>query len=310
MDAAVAGRGCRLVGSQHRSSRRRAALLAAALLAGTGCRSTCIDTDRLVPPGWKGNPWGPAANAARQRGAIPRVPNNPEMTTWDSWGRKTLRDGDIIFRMGDAHAACGLFPFSRVSAAIAASRYSHSGIIAIENGEPVVYDTTTTGPQREPLRIWVLAANKSVAIKRPRPEFEASAAKAVSYCRSVYAAQVPFDYGMRLGDDKLYCIEMTERAYQSAGLPLSKPVALHTLPRYDEFPWIVRLMKLATKMDPNQLAYVIGNDRLGIWASPSLTPVYESLDGRPPGAPVRRPVSDERVDLSGVGDSLIGPPPI
>ena len=308
MDARAGGQGCRVENQRRRAMARRMALVAV-LLAGSGCRSPCLDTDRLVPRDWKGNPWGPAANSARGKGEIPLVPSNPEMATWDSWGRRNLRDGDVIFRMGDARAACGLFPFSQVSAAIANSRYSHSGIIAIENGEPVVYDTTTLGPQREPLRIWVLAANKSVAIKRPRPEYQACASGAVAFCRSVYSAQVPFDYGMRLGDDKFYCIEMTERAYQSAGLPLSKPVPLHSLPRYDEFPWIVRIMKLATKMEPNQLAYVIGNDSLGIWASPSLEPVYETLDGRPPAAPVRRNGADERADPPVVGDARIGPPP-
>jgi hypothetical protein len=236
----------------------------------------------MVPRWWRGNPWGPLANEARRRGTIPTVPNNPDMAAWEDWGRRNLRDGDILFRMGDARAACGLFPFSKVSAAIACSRFSHSGIVAIEGGQPVVYDTTTTGPQRQPFPIWVLDTRGSLGIKRPRPEYQALAPRAVEFCRAVYHAQVPFDYDMKMGDDRFYCIELTERAYRQAGLPLSRPIQLDHLPHYADHPWLVRLMKLATSMVPNQKAYVIGNDGIGIWSSPSLELVYESRDPRPP----------------------------
>jgi hypothetical protein len=257
-------------------------LFSTVLIAGSGCRTPGIDTDRLVPRGWRDNPWGPKSNAARLRGTLPNIPNNPDMAAWEDWARTHLRDGDILLRMGDARAAWGLFPFSRVSAAIAGSRYSHSGIVAIEGGAPVVYDTTTTGPQRHPFAVWLLDARGSVAIKRPRPEYQGAAQGALAFCRAVYHAQTPFDYEMRLGDDHFYCIEMTERAYQAAGLPLSRPVRLDHLPRFAEFPWTVRLMRLATSMEPQQLAYVIGNESLGIYASPALETVYEAPHSRPP----------------------------
>jgi hypothetical protein len=213
---------------------------------------------------------------------MPMVPNNPEMTVWENWGRQNLKDGDIVFRMGDARAVLGLFPFSKVSAAIAASRFSHSGIVAVENGEPVVYDTTTTGPQRQPFQIWVLDTRGSFAVKRPRDPYGDRAAKAVEFCRAVYKSQTPFDFNMKLGDDQLYCIELTERSYQSAGLPLSQPLRLDNLPRYAEFPTITRLMRLFTKMEPDQKAFVIGNESIGIWSSPALELVYEAPHARPP----------------------------
>jgi hypothetical protein len=282
-------------GREHRGRpvrRRRAAAralaldlaLALPLLAGPGCRSpnTLTDTDRLVPAWWKGNPWGPDANAARRAGAIPSVPNNPDMDAWDAWARAHLRDGDILFRMGDARAALGLFPFSRVSAAIAGSRFSHTGIVAVEAGELVVYDTTTTGPQRQPFAVWLLDTRGSLAVKRPRPEYQTCAPAAVAFCRAVYQAQTPFDYDMRLDNATYYCIELTERAYREAGLPLSRPVRLDELPRYAEHPWTVRLMRLCTSMVPHQLAFVIGNEALGIWSSPALETVYEAPDARPP----------------------------
>jgi hypothetical protein len=42
-------------------------------------------------------------------------------------------------------------------------------------------------------------------------------------------------------------------------------------------------MRLFTSMVPQQRAYVIGNDSLGIWSSPALELVYEAPDARPPG---------------------------
>jgi hypothetical protein len=273
------------IGRVRGAASRLPVLIVVALLAGPGCRGAGETTDNMIPRGWRGNPWGPAANQARLRGEIAVVPNNPEMAVWEAWGRQNLRDGDIIFRMGDARAVLGLFPFSKVSAAIANSRFSHTGIIAIENGVPVVYDTTTTGPQRQPLSIWVLDTRGWIAIKRPKAPYQSHAPKAVAFCRAVYDAQTPFDFDMKLGDERFYCIEMTERAYHTSGLPLSHPIRLDHLPRYGEFPTIVRLMKLCTRMVPHQFAYVIGNETIGIWSSPSLELVYEAPDARAPGSP-------------------------
>lgn len=258
-----------------------------AMLAGAGCRSTCETTDRLVPRSWTGNPWGPEANAARRRGAIPTVPNHPEMAAWATWGRRHLRDGDLLFRMGDARAAFGLLPFSRLSAAISASRFSHSGIVAFEGGEPVVYDTSLGGPQRQPFAIWLLDARGAFAVKRPRAPYRHHAPRAAAFCRDVYRAQVPFDPDLKLGDDRFYCVELTQRAYASSGLDLARPVRLDRLPRFAEFPKTTRLMQLFSKMVPDQEVYVIGNETLGLWSSPALETVYESPDARPPLA-VRR----------------------
>lgn len=252
--------------------------------ASGGCRGAGETTDHMVPRWYKGNAWGPKANADREAGVLPTIPNNPEMTAWAAWGRANLREGDIVLRMGDARAAMGLLPFSKISAAIAGSRFSHSGIVAFEDGEPVVYDTTTTGPQLQPFPVWLLDTRGSLAIKRPKPEYQGYVPSAVAFCRSVYASQTPFDYDMAMGDDHLYCIELTERAYTQAGLPLSNAVRLDELPRYGDFPWIVRLLKLATPMVPSQLAYVIGNENLGIWSSPALDLVYDAPDAKPPAA--------------------------
>ena len=59
-------------------------------------------TDPMRPPGWTGNYWGPAAARARAAGQLPPLPANPEMVRRKQWGRGLLRDGDIVFRLGNA----------------------------------------------------------------------------------------------------------------------------------------------------------------------------------------------------------------
>jgi hypothetical protein len=67
-------------------------------------------TDWMKPSNWTGNFWGPVANRARSTGQLPPLPSNAAMTRWRNWGRNVLRDGDIVFRLGDARALRGLFP--------------------------------------------------------------------------------------------------------------------------------------------------------------------------------------------------------
>ena len=51
-------------------------------------RGAAEPTDEMVPPGWKGNPWGPAATVARREGKLAPIPMTDTMTKWDSWGRE------------------------------------------------------------------------------------------------------------------------------------------------------------------------------------------------------------------------------
>ena len=52
------------------------------------------------------------------------------MAQWDRWGQTVLRDGDIVFRLGDARTLGGCFPLSWFIATATGSRYSHTGIVA------------------------------------------------------------------------------------------------------------------------------------------------------------------------------------
>jgi hypothetical protein len=240
-------------------------------------------TDRLIPATWQGNPWGPEATHLREAGEIPPIVLTPLMKQWDTWGKKVLRDGDILFRRGDAKLLFGRFPFSRFLARVSNSRFSHTGIVAIEDGEPFVYDTSKVGVRRQPFCVWILDNAGPFGVKRVRPADRPHAAKAVRYCREVFARQSPFDYDLGLNDEAFYCVEMTEKAYRSNGMPLSEPIRLGDMENVSRYPICVLVFLKISNLKLEQPVYLPGNEHHGIWSCPRLVTVYES-----------KPTPDER----------------
>jgi Permuted papain-like amidase enzyme, YaeF/YiiX, C92 family len=237
-------------------------------------------TDRLVPPGWQGNPWGPEATRAREDGEIPPLELDPTMKQWEQWGRQVLKEGDIVFRLGDARVFFGRFPFSRFIAKVNNSPFSHTGIVAIEQGEPVVYDTTKAGVRRQPFCVWVLDNIGPIGVKRLRPELRARIGGVLGFCRDVYARQVPFDYNLDPDDRALYCVEMTEKAFRSAGIALSEPIRLGDMERAPRYPiriglfWLMAAVTLDKPLSLEQPVFFPGNERNGIWSSQFLESIY------------------------------------
>jgi hypothetical protein len=234
---------------------------------------------RLAPPGFEGNYWGPEATESRARGELPPIPMTSHMARWDRWGRQVLRDGDIVFRMGDARLLHGYFPMSRFLANCSNSRFSHTGIVAIEKDGPVVYDVTRPAVARQPFCVWVLDNVGCIGVKRVKPEYRGAIPQVVAYCRRVYQEQVPFDYELGLDDSALYCIELTQKAYQAAGIELCKPIRLGDMERAAEFPACMFGLRLASQytlehpLDFDKLVYFPGNERHGIWSAPQLITV-------------------------------------
>lgn len=242
-------------------------------------------TDRLIPPGYKGNPWGPAANAAREAGELPPIEMTPKMKEWDQWGRTVLKDGDIIFRRGDARLLFGRYPFSKFLANVTASPYSHVGTVVFEGGVPCVYDTTKLGVRRQPFAIWILDNSGPMGIKRLKPTLRDRVPRVVAYLRKVYEEQAPFDYNLGLDDRELYCVEMCEKAFRAADLKLSDPVQIQHFARFREFPVNVIVLKnlsrilLDEPLRPDTAVFIPGNDRQGIWSSPLLVTVWPTTNG-------------------------------
>ncbi|GIW88676.1 MAG: hypothetical protein KatS3mg108_3000 [Isosphaeraceae bacterium] len=237
-------------------------------------------TDHLRPPGWQGNPWGPQATEARRAGLIPPIPMTPAMAKWERWGKRVLRDGDIVFRLDDARALLGYFPFSRFIAQATASPFSHTGIVAIEEGRPFVYDTSAGGVRRQPFCVWVLDNIGPFGVRRLRSDLQSYAPGAVAYCRRVFEEQPPFDFEFDPDDRKLYCAEMTEKAFRSQGLELSEPIRIgdwENLGRYPVFSWLIRHLSRILLEQPislDQHVWVPGNNQCGIWASALLETVH------------------------------------
>jgi hypothetical protein len=242
-------------------------------------QSACEATDWLKPPGFAGNFWGPVACRARLTGQLPPLPSNPEMARWHQWGRNALRQGDIVFRLGDARIVRGLVPLSRFIAQATGSPFSHTGIVAIEDGSPVVYDCSSDGIQRQPFEVWMLDSVGPLGVKRLKAEHRMHIAGVIDYCRAAFERQVPFDYGFRMEDDSLYCLELTEKAFRSKGLVLSEPVRIGDWEYLTGFPLTALLVPPITGLvldrpiTLDQPVYLPGNERHGMWASPLLETV-------------------------------------
>jgi hypothetical protein len=234
----------------------------------------------MKPSAWTGNFWGPAAMRARLTGQLPALPTNDAMTRWRRWGWNVLQEGDIVFRLGDARALRGLFPLSRFIASATGSPFSHTGIVAVEDGYPVVYDCSSAGIQRQPFEVWMLDCIGSMGVKRLKLQHRHQISRVIHYCRSRFEQQVPFDYEFRPDDAALYCVELTEKAFRSAGLVLSEPVRIGDWDHLGSYrltalatPYITGLM-LEHPISLEQPVYLPGNEHEGIWASPALETVF------------------------------------
>jgi Permuted papain-like amidase enzyme, YaeF/YiiX, C92 family len=264
-------------------------------------------TDWMKPATWQGNFWGPAATRARSTGALPPLPTNPQMTRWATWGKNVLRDGDIVFRLGDAKAMGGTFPLSQFIAAATGSRFSHTGIVAVENGAPVVYDCSSAGVQRQPIEVWMLDCVGSMGVKRLKPEFQSHIPGILGYCRAKFEQQVPFDFEFRLDDAAFYCVELTEKAFRSQGLKLSEPVKIGDWEHLGNYPVTALATPVVTKLflkEPismEQPVFVPGNDHEGVWSSNLLETVYSA---EPKANELAAHADLARVNLRGDGDLI------
>jgi hypothetical protein len=237
-------------------------------------------TDWMKPPTWSGDFWDPDASRARSAGELPPLPMSPEMVRWNHWGRRMLREGDIVFRLGDARAVRGLFALSWFIARATGSPFSHTGIVTFEDGSPMVYDCSSDGIRLMPFEDWMLDCVGPMGVKRLKPEHRRHIPGVIGYCRAVFEQQVPFDFEFRLDDSALYCLEMTEKAFRSQGLALSEPVRIGDWEHLTSYPIIALAMPHATRLvvgrpiTLDQRVYVPGNDHQGVWASPLLETVF------------------------------------
>jgi hypothetical protein len=201
------------------------------------------------------------------------------MTRWRRWGQGVLEDGDIVFRLGDARIMRGILPLSRFISGATASPFSHTGVVAVEGGSPVVYDCSSDGVQCQPFEIWMLDCIGSLGVKRLKSEHRRHIPGVMRYCRTVFEQQVPFDAAFAPDDSALYCLELTEKAFRSQGLVLSQPIQIGDWEHLNQYPLIALAIPPLSKLvlgrpiTLEQPTFVPGNEHHGVWASPLLETV-------------------------------------
>jgi permuted papain-like amidase YaeF/Yiix C92 family enzyme len=198
---------------------------------------------------------------------------------WNEWADAHLQDGDIVFMRGECYLLLGTFNFSDVSTDIADSRFSHIGLVAIENGQAYVYDLRTEGCLRT--RFGELVTHPQLhqlAIKRHREASPAARSQAAAFCRTVFEKQEKYDSQLKLNNDRLYCSELIEQAYRSAGYQLSEPIAIQDLPGYHKHLKSIQFVRAVTSIEPDQPVLLPGNDQFGIWANPALELILDLPD--------------------------------
>jgi hypothetical protein len=228
-------------------------------------------TDRLTPAEFRGSFWSPDVIRARQAGQLPPLPTSPVMATWGRWGRGVLREGDIVFRLGDARIVRGLFPLSRFIADASGSPFSHTGIVAIEGSIPMVYDCSSVGVRCQPFEVWMLDCVGAMGVKRLKPEYRRHIPGVLDDCRQKLKLQVPFDFAFRPDDAALYCLEMTEKAFRSQGLTLSQPVRIGDWEHLSDYPLTTFAFLQGSEfvagraITLEQPVFLPGNERHGVW---------------------------------------------
>ena len=123
------------------------------------------------------------------------------------------RHGDVIFHVSK----------SNQSAAIklgTLSRYSHCGVIVMENGKPYVIEAER-GVEKTPMKTWLRRGQmfyhyRIMRLKQPQ--------ELTFRYKSLLG--IPYDTKFRFNNGKLYCSELVWEMYQKNGILLSKPKPL------------------------------------------------------------------------------------
>ena len=98
----------------------------------------------------------------------------------------------------------------------------------MRTARPVVYDSSSSGIQRQPFAVWMLDSVGPVGVKRLEAKHRGRIPGVLGFCREVFERQVPFDPEFRMDDTKFYCVELTEKAFRSQDLAFQSRYGLAT----------------------------------------------------------------------------------
>jgi hypothetical protein len=252
-------------------------------------------TMATVPREWRDtNPWSPEALDARARGELKPLFYTEEMAGWAAFARQNLQDGDILFRYGKSARLKDRF-VNGVLTGVQDSRFTHDAIVFHEGDEVWVYDAQPEpqGVRKLPFEFYMLdTVPGTLAIKRLKEPYRGCIPQALTYCEEAWHRQPPFDSALKLDDDRLYCSEMIEKAFRSAGLALSDPITVRCLPRYNHYRFLGSVAERFTEIRMDEPEFAPGNDYYGTYGSPYLDLVYggEKRKHGSPKPPICPPV--------------------
>lgn len=137
-----------------------------------------------------------------------------------------IHDGDIIFQTSRSDQ-------SKAIQIATYSKYSHMGIIFLQNGRPSVFEAI--GPvQYTPLKKWIdKGEGRHYVIKRLRNADRDMSFQAIEKLKSVAAKfeGKPYDFTFNWSDDRIYCSELVWKIYdRGIGIQIGR---LHKLRDFD-----------------------------------------------------------------------------
>lgn len=125
-----------------------------------------------------------------------------------------FQEGDIVFQASVSRQAPLL-------ALLTASEFTHCGLISIKNGKPYVIEAVSK-VREIPVDQWISKGKgKKYAVGRSKINLSKDDKKALI----LYARQQinkDYDFLFQWSDENMYCSELVWKAYQNAGIEISK----------------------------------------------------------------------------------------
>lgn len=125
-----------------------------------------------------------------------------------------LRDGDLVFQTSRSAQSDAI-------ASATGSRWTHTGIVRLVDGEPWVLEASAT-VRRTPLSVWIAAGDGPIAVRRwAEPIWTEPALARLDALERAWLGR-PYDARFEPGDDRLYCSELVREAgLRAAGVELA-----------------------------------------------------------------------------------------
>ena len=229
----------------------------------------------------------------------------PHMARWDRRGRQVLRDGDIVFRRGDARLAHGFFPMSRFWPTAATAPFRIPGSFRSKWMDRLCM--TRLAPAWPASRSASGPSTTSVGWGS-RVEAEHKARSIVAYCHQCIAEQIPFDYELVRRRQGPLLRGVTEKAFVRPASSSPTRSGWATWSALSEFPICMFGLQFASRFQLERpltfdsLVYFPGKERHGIWSAkqlmtvvpPTFAPGYPEMSETVPPIDVLPPEGSAR----------------